>query len=133
MTDRLIPQPVGLNAEFYAHAAAGRLRFQRCTACATWRHPPRFLCAACGSDEWTWQPSSARGRVFSWTVTHRAVDPAFDPPYAVVVVETDEGVRVVGNLRDGDPARLELDLPVEIVLEPVSDTVALLAFRLAQK
>ena len=84
-------------------------------------------------NEWTWQPSSARGRVFSWTVTHRAVDPAFDPPYSVVVVETEEGVRVVGNMPDVDPARLELDLPVEIELEPVSDTIALLAFRLAQK
>ena len=130
MTDRLIPQPVGLNADFYAHAATGRLHFQRCTACAKWRHPPRFLCPACGSDEWSWQPSSARGRVFSWTVTHRAIDPAFEPPYAVVVVETDEGVRVVGNLRDADPAALALDLPVEIELQPVDDAVALLAFRL---
>jgi hypothetical protein len=130
MTDRLIPQPVGLNAEFYAHAATGQLQFQRCTACSRWRHPPRFLCAACGSDEWSWQPSTVQGRVFSWTVTHRAVDPAFEPPYAVVVVETDEGVRVVGNLQDADPTDLALDRRVEIVLEPVSDAVALLAFRL---
>jgi uncharacterized protein len=133
MTDRLIPQPVGLNAEFYAHAAAGQLHFQRCAGCSTWRHPPRFSCASCGSDEWTWQPSSSRGRVFSWTVTHRAVDPAFEPPYAVVLVETEEGVRVVGNMRDADPSVLELDLPIEIELEPVSDTVALLTFRVGQR
>jgi uncharacterized protein len=129
VSERLIPQPVGLNAEFYAHAAAGRLHFQRCGACATWRHPPRYLCAVCGSGEWSWQPSTSRGRVFTWTVTHRPIDPAFEPPYAIVVVETDEGVRVVGNLRDLDPAALAIDLPVEIVLEPANESVALLAFR----
>jgi uncharacterized protein len=129
VSERLIPQPVGLNAEFYAHAAAGRLQFQRCDACATWRHPPRYLCAACGAEDWSWQPSTSRGRVFTWTVTHRPIDPAFEPPYAIVVVETDEGVRVVGNLRDLDPAALSIDLPVEIVLEHANDAVALLAFR----
>jgi uncharacterized protein len=71
--------------------------------------------------------------VFTWTVTHRPIDPAFEPPYAVVVVETDEGVRVVGNLRDLDPSALALDLPVEVVLEPVNDSIALLAFSPRQK
>jgi uncharacterized OB-fold protein len=129
VTDRVVPDPVGLNAEFYAHAATGTLHFQRCDDCATWRHPPRFLCAGCGSDRWSWQASSGRGRVFTWTVTHRQFDPAFEPPYAIVVVETDEGVRVVGAPRDLEPSDLALDLPVDIVLDPVTDTIALLTFR----
>jgi uncharacterized OB-fold protein len=70
--------------------------------------------------------------VFSWTVTHRAVDPAFEPPYAVLVVETEEGPRLVGNLVDADPTGLALDLPVEIGVEPVSPTVGLVQFRLAR-
>jgi uncharacterized OB-fold protein len=78
--------------------------------------------------ESTWERASGRGRVFSWTVTHRAVDPAFDPPYAIVVVETDEGPRLVGNTRGIDLADLRLDLPVVIELEPVSDAVGLLWF-----
>jgi uncharacterized protein len=128
---RIIPNPTGLNAEFFAHCARGELRFQRCSACNAWRHPPRYRCGACGSGAWTWERSSGRGRVFSWTVTHQALDPAFaeDAPYAVVVVELEEGPRLVGNLVDLDPADLELDLPVEVVLEQVSDTVALTQFR----
>ena len=129
---RLVPHPVGLNAEFYAHCAAGELRFQRCGACGTWRHPPRYRCAACGSGEWSWERSSGRGRVFSWTVTHRAVDPAYEDelPYAVVVVELDEGPRLVGNLRGGlTPAELRLELPVEVEFEPVADGIALTHFR----
>ncbi len=126
MVDRILPNPIGLNAEFYAWAARAELRFQRCTDCGAWRHPPRFLCAGCGSDAWSWEAASGRGRVFSWTITHQQLDPAFEVPYAIVVVETDEGPRLVGNLRGVALTELRLDLPVAAVLEPVSDSVALI-------
>jgi uncharacterized OB-fold protein len=126
---RLLPAPVGLNAEFYAHAAQGSLCFQRCDDCGAWRHPPRFLCATCGSERFTWTPSSGRGKVFSWTVTHRPIDPSFELPYAVLVVEMEEGVRVVGNLTALRPDELRLDRPVVVELEKMTDTIALLTFR----
>jgi uncharacterized protein len=130
VSDKLVPQPVGLNAEFYAHCAAGELRFQRCRDCATWRHPPRARCAACGSGEWEWALASGRGTVFSWTVTHRPLDPGFadEVPYAVVVAEMEEGPRLVGNLRGIDPTELSIDLPVQVVFETVADAVALTHF-----
>jgi uncharacterized OB-fold protein len=120
---------VGLSAEFYALAASGTLHLQRCSACNVWRHPPRYRCAACGSDAYTWEAVSGRGRVFTWTVTHRPIDPAFTPPYAVVVAELEEGPRVVGNLRGMEASALELDLPVVVEIERASDTVGLLWFR----
>jgi uncharacterized protein len=128
---RLVPAPTGLNAEFYAFCAAGELRFQRCAACRAWRHPPRYRCGACGSDAWEWERSTGRGRVFSYTITHQALDPAYadELPYAVLVVELDEGPRVVGNLRDLAPTDLRLDLPVEVVFERLSDAVGLTHFR----
>jgi uncharacterized OB-fold protein len=128
VSERLLPSPIGPNAEFYAYCARGELRLQRCASCKAWRHPPRHRCAACGSLESTWERVSGRGRVFSWTVTHRAVDPAFEPPYAIVVVETDEGPRLVGNTRGIELTDLRVDLPVVIEIEPVSDAVGLLWF-----
>ncbi|HUI48091.1 MAG TPA: OB-fold domain-containing protein [Acidimicrobiia bacterium] len=128
MSDRLLPAADGLNGEFYGFLARGELRLQRCTACAAWRHPPRFRCATCGSAGVAWERASGRGRVYSWTVTHRAVDPAFTPPYAILVVELDEGPRLVGNLRGVEPSELVLDLPVVVEIEAVSDTVGLLWF-----
>lgn len=127
---RALPEPVGLNAEFYAHCAAGELRFQRCDDCSEWRHPPRYRCSGCGSDAWSWELSSARGRIYTWTVTHRPLDPFFADqlPYAVVVAETEEGVRVVGNLRGIEVGDLALDVPVEILLSPQTESVALLEF-----
>jgi uncharacterized OB-fold protein len=128
---RMVPGPVGLNAEFYAFCAAGELRFQRCTSCSAWRHPPRYRCAACGSGEWTWERSSGRGRVFSWSITHQALDPAFadELPYAIVVAEMEEGPRLLGNLRGLAPADLRLDLALEVEFEPVADGVALTHFH----
>jgi hypothetical protein len=126
--DRVLPSSVGLNGEFYAFCAAGELRLQRCAACGAWRHPPRYRCAQCGSDASSWERVSGRGRVFSWTVTHRAVDPAFTPPNAIVVVELDEGPRLVGNPRGIEPGELALDLPVVVELERVSETVGLIWF-----
>jgi uncharacterized OB-fold protein len=66
--------------------------------------------------------------LFSWTVTHRAVDPAFEPPYVIAVVELYEGPRLVGNTRGIEPADLALDLPMVVEIEPVSDAVGLLWF-----
>ena len=125
-----VPRPEGLNAEFYAHCARRELRFQRCE-CGVWRHPPRVLCAACGSDAWEWARAGGRGRIFTWTVTHQALHPAYahDVPYALIVVEMDEGVRIVSSLLELDPAELELDLRVEVVFEARSDTIALPCFR----
>ena len=125
---RMIPDPIGHSAEFYAYLAQGELRLQKCSACGTFRHPPRLRCAACGSAEVEWALASGRGRVFSWTVTHRPVDPAFEPPYAIVVCELEEGPRLVGNFR-GDLAELALDLPLTVEMEQANDKVALLWFR----
>jgi len=129
VSDRLLPAAVGLNAEFYAFLARDELRLQRCAACGTWRHPPRHRCAHCGSLDAAWEPATGRGRVFSWTVTHRAVDPAFVPPYAIVIVELDEGPRLVGNLRGIEPSELAIDLPVVVEIEHASDTVGFVWFR----
>ncbi len=129
--DRILPGSNGLGAEFYERAAAtGVLHLQRCDTCVTWRHPPRILCAVCGSADWSWQPTAGRGRVFTWTVTHRPTDPAFAEhlPYAVLVVELEEGPRVVGNLVNLAPSELRLDLGVRVVLDRRSESVALVDF-----
>jgi uncharacterized OB-fold protein len=129
MSDRLLPSPLGPSAEFYGYLARGELRLQRCASCGGWRHPPRHRCAACGSVEASWEPARGRGRLFSWTVTHRPVDPAFEPPYVIAVLELEEGPRLVGNVRGLEPADLALDLPMVVEIEPVSDAVGLLWFR----
>ncbi len=104
MSDRppkMIPDPDGLNADFYLNLVEGKLCLRHCNACGVTHHPPRYLCASCGSDDVGWTPATGRGRIFSWTVTHRPVDPGWAPdlPWATVVVEMEEGPRLVGGWR----------------------------------
>ena len=128
---KIIPEPDGLNADFYRHLARGAIRFQRCLTCARVQHPPRYRCGGCGSDAYDWFDSSGLGNIFSWTVTHRPIDPgwAHEIPYATLVVEMEEGVRVVGALRGLPPEKLALDLPVRAIVEPVSEEFALIYFE----
>ncbi len=124
------PAAEGMSGEFYALAAKGKLHVQRCRGCSVFRHPPRYMCAECGSAEWEWAPVSGRGRIFSWTVTHNALDPAWqaEAPYASVIVTLEEGARIVGGLRGLEPGKLVFDLPVEVEIEPAGENSAFIYF-----
>lgn len=134
-TTTALPKPLpaleGLAGEFYGFCRKGELRFQRCGGCREWRHVPRELCAECGSWDWSWEASSGRGRIFSWTVVVRALHPAFqaDTPYAVVIVELEEGLRLLTHVPDVPAEDLAVDLPVEVYFEAVSPDVTLPLFR----
>ena len=126
-----LPALEGLAGEFYEWCRRGELRFQRCGACGSWRHVPRAMCAACGCFEWTWERSSGRGSVFTWTVVVRALHPAFqeDTPLAPAVIEMEEGMRLVSEVVDCPPDALEIGMPVEVCFDPVTPRVTLPKFR----
>ncbi len=131
MSDKPLPEMQGNSKEFYEWCRRGDLRFQRCTECQVWRHVPREMCANCGSDEWTWVKSGGKGTVFTWTIAERAMHPAFVDavPYAPVVVEMDEGVRLVTEIVDCAPSELEIGMRVEVAFAKVSDELTLPKFR----
>tara|TARA_Y100001934_G_C12208075_1_gene704625 strand:+ start:499 stop:753 length:255 start_codon:yes stop_codon:yes gene_type:complete len=64
---------------------------------------------------------------------HRSFHPAFDDdvPYAIVVIEMDEGVRVVSQIVDAEPDALKLSDAVEVVFVPVANGKVLPKFKLA--
>lgn len=124
-----IPEPDGLHAEFYQRAQAGTLHLRRCADCAAYQHPPRYLCHRCGSERVGWVPSPGLGTLWSWTTTHRVVDRGWtEVPYSTGVIELDEGVRLVGAL-DVPPERLALGLPLEVALDPMTETFVFLTLR----
>ncbi|MFH8258172.1 bifunctional MaoC family dehydratase N-terminal/OB-fold nucleic acid binding domain-containing protein [Streptomyces roseolus] len=115
------------NAGFWEGVAAHRLLIQRCTACGTLRFPWLPGCNDCGAAEWDTVEAGGDGTVYSYVVMHHPPFPAFDPPYAVGLIELAEGVRMIANVvgvpydevRIGMPVRLEfrrfdegLELPV---------------------
>ena len=126
-----LPRTRGPAAEFYKFCKAHELRFQRCTDCGTWRHIPRDMCAKCGLFNFEWARSSGRGTVFSWTVVAQPMLPQFAPlvPYAPVLIELEEGVRMVSWVTDVKPDDLALGMPVEVVFDDVTPEATLPKFR----
>jgi uncharacterized protein len=129
--DLPLPQPSRDNAEFYAAAASGELRFQRCTPCGRFRHYPRPACPSCLSREFTWERSSGRGTVYTWTIVRGPTLPAFQDnlPYNVVDVLMDEGVHFVSEVLDCAPDEIRAGMAVEATFVPVTDEITLVKFR----
>jgi len=129
--NRPLPRRHGFGAEFYGFCKNHELRFQRCKGCGAWRHVPRDMCAKCGSVTWEWAKSSGKGKVFSWTTVMQPMMPQFADavPYSPVVIELEEGVRMVSWIVGLRPEELRLDLPVEVVFDDVTAEVTLPKFR----
>jgi uncharacterized OB-fold protein/acyl dehydratase len=109
-----LPPPPADSAFFWEGAAAGELRIQRCASCGTLRHPPRPMCPECRSLQHGYVVSSGRGEVYSYVVHHRPEVPGRKHPFAVVLVQLEEGTRIVGNTVDIDPDGVRIGLPVEV-------------------
>ncbi|MGW2369348.1 bifunctional MaoC family dehydratase N-terminal/OB-fold nucleic acid binding domain-containing protein [Streptomyces sp. NPDC001667] len=117
------------NAGFWDGVARRKLLIQRCDACAALRFPWLPGCGGCGSPEWTAVEASGAGTVFSYVVMHHPPFPAFDPPYAVVLIELAEGVRMISNVTRVAPERVRIGMPVELEFVRVDGGQLLPVFR----
>jgi uncharacterized OB-fold protein len=116
-------------AFFWEGTAAGELRVQHCPTCGRLRHPPGPMCPSCGADKQDWVTVPGRGTVFSYVVHHHPPVPGKQLPFVVALVELDEGVRMLGELIDVDPATVRVGLPVEVALTKIDDELTLPFWR----
>ena len=127
---RVIPPGIGPDNQFFWDGVReGRLLIQRCASCGRLRHPPGPMCPVCHSLEWDTFAASGRGRIHSWIVSRHPTEPD-DEPRIVVLVELDEGVRLVSNVVGASPSEVANDLAVEVTFETVDGDVVLPQFRL---
>ena len=115
------------NRFFWEGVGEGRLLLQRCSTCGSLRHPPGPMCPDCLSLEWEAVEASGRGTVYSWVLSHHPTEPDAEPRI-VVLVDLEEGVRLVANLRGLPWSEVTNDLPVEVYFDEV-DGVPLPQFR----
>jgi uncharacterized OB-fold protein len=118
--------------EFFDGARAGRLMVQKCDSCGKLRFPAHDLCSKCNSTDSRWVPVSGRGEVFSFNIMHQLYHPGFanEVPYAVVMVELEEGCKFVSNLLGIKPHDIKCGMPVAVTFEKLSDEVSMPKFRL---
>lgn len=114
---------------FWEGTAAGELRLQQCPSCGTLRHPPGPMCPSCGADEPGYVVACGRGEVFSFVVHHHPPVPGKTLPFVVALVELEEGVRMLGELIDVDPAAVTIGMPVQLALTKIDDELTLPFWR----
>ena len=67
----------------------------------------------CGSDATELVPASGRGAIYSYSVMRRV-----PVPYALAYVTLDEGVTMMTNIVDVDPAKVAVGQKVKVVFKP---------------
>ncbi|MFD8543446.1 bifunctional MaoC family dehydratase N-terminal/OB-fold nucleic acid binding domain-containing protein [Streptomyces sp. NPDC059649] len=117
------------NAGFWEGVRRHTLLIQRCGGCRTLRFPWLPGCQACGSPEWDTVEASGNGTVYSYVVMHHPPFPAFDPPYAVGLIELAEGVRMVSNVIGVPHDKVRIGMPVRLEFLRVDEELELPVFR----
>jgi uncharacterized OB-fold protein len=115
------PKPTPETAPYWEAANRGELQIQRCHACDRYYFYPRTACPRCGSTDVTWVSVSGRGRLHTYLINHRpARGFENEAPYAIAVVELEEGPRMMANIVGvpNTPEHLQLDMPLEVRFEP---------------
>ena len=116
---------------YWEAARNHQLALQRCLECKTFRHDPRPMCPECFSLDSEWAPVSGRGTVYSYAIVNQLLHPYWtdEVPYNVVLIELEEGIRIVSNLVDCPNESIEIGMPVSVVFEDLSSEIALPLFR----
>lgn len=117
------------DAFFWEGARQHRLLIQQCGECGRLRHPPTPMCPTCGSLDDRAIESAGEGSILTWIVSRHPTEPDVDPRI-VILVQLDEGTRIVSNLLDADPADVRNDARVSVCFVDHDGTV-LPQFRLA--
>ncbi len=132
MTAKPLPAPDADTHAFWEGLREGKLLLQRCRDCGHVQYYQQATCRDCQSAQLEHQPASGRGVVYSYSVVHRAPGPEFkdDVPYCVLLVELDEGPRMIASLaKDVDQESVDFDTRVVLEVEQVAEKVWLPRFR----
>jgi len=92
-----------------------------CVQCGKWHFPARLVCDACGGREFETKRMRRTGKILTYTVIRVPPAPLKDQaPYAVAVVEMDDGPRLTAMVADWQEGTLEVGLRVRLEFRRIS-------------
>ena len=98
---------------FFEEVRAGRLNGIQCGKCGELAVPPKEFCPTCQEQNWMPVPLGGGGSIASFTVIRVAPrGRGGEAPYAIAVVQLDEGVSLLGRIVDIPFESLRSGLPV---------------------
>src|SRR5215210_5152272 len=95
---------------YQRYLKSGMLGFQRCADCGAAVFYPRVICPACGGADLAWETSSGRGVVYAATAVYRRDA----DPYNVILVDLEEGFRMMSRVEGVPAERVEVGTRVSL-------------------
>ena len=120
MTHKPVPRVNELNQLYFEGCALGELRLRRCGKCQALFRFAHAWCPKCWALELDWIKASGLGKVSHFSVVYQAPSPAFETPYVLALIDLDEGVRMMSNVKC-DPVAVRIGLPVKVTFERRGD------------
>jgi uncharacterized OB-fold protein len=87
------------------------------------------MCPRCHALTSEAAPLSGKGTLYSYAVLHHPRHPAFGYPVLAALVDLDEGIRLVSNLVDVEPAVVEIGMRLEVTFAATADDRSVPVFR----
>lgn len=109
-------------AAYAAHLQAGQFRIQRCDDCSKHVFYPRVICPHCASGRLRWVEPAGTGTVYSTTVVRRSDDKG--GPYNVVLIDLDEGVRLMSRVEGVPPETVRIGMRVRVHVAQLNGVAA---------
>ena len=111
--------------QFYKYVEQGKLMGGRCKKCGTIYLPPRPLCTKCFSKDFEWVEISPKGKLLTYTIIHVApVQFQSMAPYAVGIVQLENGLKIPGMIRDVEHEKIEIGMELQVGFEKPSATAS---------
>jgi uncharacterized OB-fold protein len=110
-----VPQSPG-SEPYWEAAKAGKLVMRSCDSCGKLHYYPRGVCPHCMSTKLGWKDVKGTGTVYTYSIMHAA-----KPAYVIAYVTLDEGLSMMTNIVDCDPASVKIGQKVKVVFKPRED------------
>lgn len=107
--------------QFYKSVAQKKLVGGKCRKCGKVHVPPRPLCDNCLSKDFEWVELPRNGKLLTYTVIHVAPSQFQElAPYALGIVQLENGVKIPGMIRGAAFDRLQIGMPLTLEFEEYS-------------
>jgi uncharacterized OB-fold protein len=99
-----------------------RLEGAKCASCGETFYPPRQVCDCCGTQEFEPVVLPPKGKVVTYTIIRVGPsDFAAEVPYALGIVELEDGTRLMTQIVDVPLDKLKIGMPVELEFRKLSE------------
>ncbi len=128
-----IPVPQGESDFYWQKAKEHELWLRYCNDTNQAYFYPRDISPYCFSRNTTWVKASGNATLFTYAIVYRAPHPGWYPdgvPFVTAIVELEEGPKMPTNIvmDDPTPEKLQIGMPLKVVFEDITDTIALPKF-----